>query len=95
MLEVGGDPNFLKKPISPKHGGQHRPKHLDRDLPLVLQVLGQIHRGHPSRAEFALEAVSVGKGGGQALQGLSQVRSRMMGYGRPELFWYARSAKDG
>ena len=74
---------------------QVRSKDLDRHLAVVLEVLGQIDRGHATGPELALDLVAVSQGGGQALQGLSQVRSRMMGYGRPELFWYARSAKDG
>src|SRR4051794_16034133 len=38
-----------------------RTKHLDGDLSLVLQVLGEIHGRHPARANLALDRVPLGE----------------------------------
>src|SRR4029077_8234455 len=51
----------------------HRPRvaeqlgqqHLERDLTTVLEILGQIDRGHAPTSELALERVSVAQVGGQ------------------------------
>jgi hypothetical protein len=37
-------------------------QHLEGDGPVVLQVVGEIHRRHAPAAELALEAVAVGEG---------------------------------
>ena len=34
---------------------------------MVLQVLGQVDRGHPARAELPLQVVTVSEGGGEAV----------------------------
>ena len=52
--------------LGAEHGGQFRLQHLDRDLAVVLQVLGEVHRGHAAGAELALDAVAVGESDRQA-----------------------------
>ena len=47
----------------PMVGGQLRPQHLHRDLAVVLEVLGEVDRGHAPLAQLPLEAVAVGEGG--------------------------------
>ena len=37
----------------------------ERDQAIVLEVLGQIHRGHPAGAELPLDSVPVGQGHGK------------------------------
>jgi hypothetical protein len=39
----------------------------------VLQILGEVDDRHPSRAELALEVVSVGKGGAKPREDVGQV----------------------
>ena len=46
-------------------GGKLRSQELDRDLAGVLEVLGEIHRGHAALAQLPLEAVAVGEGGSE------------------------------
>ena len=43
---------------------------LDRDLPVVLFVVREIHGGHAARAELALEAVAAGERGGLRIRRL-------------------------
>jgi hypothetical protein len=42
-------------------------KDLDGDIALVLEVVGQVHRGHAALPKLALEAVATAKGGGEAV----------------------------
>jgi hypothetical protein len=57
----GGD--LLDKPFGAEDGGEFGLEDLERDLTLVLQVLGQIDGGHPALPELALDPVAVGDGG--------------------------------
>ena len=69
MLQRRGGLDFLDEPVGAEHGGEFGLQDLDRDLAIVLEVLGEVHRGHAARAQLALEAVAVGEGGGQASDG--------------------------
>ena len=68
MLEVGGGGDFLDEPLGAEHGGEFRPQHLDRDLALVLEILGEVDRGHTARTDFPLDGVPVGEGGGETVE---------------------------
>ena len=52
-----------RKRSVPSDGGELRAQHLDGDLAVVLQVLGEVHRGHAALAQLALDAVAVGQSG--------------------------------
>ena len=51
---------------APMRGGELGPEHLDGDLAVVLEVVGEVDRGHAARAELALDAVAVREGGAQS-----------------------------
>ena len=38
-------------------------------LRIVLEVLGEVHRGHAAGAELALDAVAVGEGEAETIEG--------------------------
>ncbi len=44
-----------------QHGRQLGLQDLERDLAIVLEVLGEVHRGHAALAQFPLDAVAVGE----------------------------------
>src|SRR5437899_1751024 len=44
---------------------------LDGDFALVLQILGEIDRGHSAAAELAFDGVAVGEGRGEAREDLT------------------------
>ena len=67
MLELGGGLDLVDEPLGAEHGGELGLEHLDRDLSVVPQVLGEVDRRHAARAELALDAVAVGEGGREAL----------------------------
>ncbi len=62
MLEPGGDLDLGEEAIAANHGAQLGMEDLDGDLAAVLQVFGEIHRGHAALAQLAVEAVTIGEG---------------------------------
>ena len=71
MLQRGGGPDLGDEPLGADGGGQLRLEDLDRDLPIVLQVLGEEHRGHPSFAQLAFDPVTIGEERGEPLGDVS------------------------
>ena len=65
VLQVGGDSYLAEKPIPTQRGGQLGPDHLDGDLAIVLQIMGQPDSGHTPAPEFALEHVPIAQGVGE------------------------------
>ncbi len=61
VLQVGGGPDLTEKSLGADHRGQFGAQHVDRDLAVVLEVLGQIHRGHATLPELTLEGVAIGE----------------------------------
>ena len=62
MVQVRGDLDLLQEPLGSEGGRKLRPKDLHRDLPLVLQILGEINSRHTTGADFSLDGVAVGEG---------------------------------
>ena len=62
MLQVGGRLDLGQEALGADHGGELGPQHLERDLAVVPQVVGEVDRRHAAGAELALEAVAVGQG---------------------------------
>ena len=58
MLEVRRGLDLAEEPLGPDHGGEFGAKDLERDLPVVLQVVREVHGGHAAGAEFPLDTVS-------------------------------------
>jgi hypothetical protein len=50
MLEVGGGADLLEEPVGSDDGGEVGPQHLERDLAVVPEVLGQADGGHAALA---------------------------------------------
>ena len=59
MLQVGGDLDLAEKSLWPDRCGQRGMEHLDRDLPVMLEVFGEVDRPHAAVAELALEPVAL------------------------------------
>ena len=68
MLQVGRGLDLGQEPLGADHGGELGAEHLERDLAVVAEVLGQVDGGHAAGAELALEAVAVGEGGLEAAE---------------------------
>ena len=65
MLKARGERDFLEESLGAQHGRELGVQHLHRDFALVAHVFGQVDRRHAARAKLALEAVTVGEGGGE------------------------------
>lgn len=68
MLEVRGRLDLREEALAPDDGSELGPEHLDGDLPIVLPVIGQVHRGHSALAELAIDVVPIGQCRDQALR---------------------------
>ena len=65
MLQAGRDPDLLEEPFRSEGGEQLAAEHLERDRPVVPEIVRQPHRRHSAPAELALDPVAVGQGGGE------------------------------
>jgi len=65
VLEIGGGADLGQEAFGAHHGRQLGLEDLEGHLPVVAQVLRQVHRGHAALAELALDAVAAGKGRGK------------------------------
>ena len=68
VLEIRSHLDLVKEPFGTKDSGQLRPQHLHRHLPLVSQILRQMHGRHSAPGDFSLDAVFGREGGGQAVR---------------------------
>ena len=69
MLERRGGLDLHHEALGAEHG-QLGLEDLERDLAIVLEVLRQVHGGHATLAELALEEIAVGEGQLQAFPGI-------------------------
>ena len=60
--------DLTQEALGADDGGQLGAEDLDGDLAVVLEVLGEVDRGHAALAQLALEAVAVGEGGTQGVR---------------------------
>jgi hypothetical protein len=61
VLQGGDGLDLTEEPLGADHGGQLGLQDLDGDVAVMLEVFGQIDRGHPTLPELPLDAVAVGK----------------------------------
>ena len=73
MLEPGGDADLAGEAVRAEGRGELGAEHLDGDLAVVLEVVGQVDGGHPALSEFALDPVSRAEG---TLKLVAQVAGR-------------------
>ena len=66
MLEVRRDLDLAEEPFGPDDGTQFRLQDLQGHLPVVLEVLRQVHGGHTALAEHSLDLVAAFQGDVQA-----------------------------
>jgi len=66
VVEAGSEPDLPEKSPPPQRFGELGMEHLERDVAVVLDVVGEVDRGHPSRPELALDTITVGEGRSEA-----------------------------
>ncbi len=62
MLQAGGGLDLAEEALAADDGRELGVEDLDGDLAAVLQVLGEVDRGHAALAELALDAIAVAQG---------------------------------
>ncbi len=68
MLQAGGDPDLLEESLRSERGGELGAQDLERDGPIVPEIVGEVDHGHAAAAELALDALPVGKSATQAVR---------------------------
>ena len=74
MIEPRADADLVQEPLAAEHGGELRTQHLEGDVALVLEVMGEKNRCHPARADLALDAIAVRQHRGQPRAHLAHER---------------------
>jgi hypothetical protein len=72
MIQRCGELDLAQEPLRPEPRCDIRPQHLDGDRAVVLEVAGQVHRGHASATELTLDGVSVDQGLPELFEEVSQ-----------------------
>ena len=68
MTETGGGLDLAQEPFWAERSGDLWLEDFDGDLPMMLEVLGQVDRGHSAATELALDGIAIGDIGTQARQ---------------------------
>ena len=66
VVEPGGDLDLGEEPLGAEDGAELGAQDLERDFAIVLEVGGEVDRGHAAGAELALDAVAFFQGVGEA-----------------------------
>ena len=61
MLQPRGRTDLAQEPLATERRAEVGMQHLDGDIAIVLEIMGEIHGGHAARAEFAFDAVVAGE----------------------------------
>jgi hypothetical protein len=72
MLEPGSSADFPEEPLSAERRGELGVQQLERNLPIVAEILGEPDSRHPATAELALEPVAVAQGFAERRLGVGQ-----------------------
>ncbi len=67
--------DLAQEPVGPDGGSQFGTQHLERDLAVVLQVLGEVDEGHATGADFPLDRVPVPQGCSEQLERVNPSRN--------------------
>jgi hypothetical protein len=80
----------VEKPLGADDRRELGPEHLERDLPVVAEVVGEEHRGHPALSQVAVEPVSIGECRGEPFQSRCHRRLRV----RSKASWLAGRERE-
>jgi hypothetical protein len=68
MTQVGSEIDLATESLRAEGEAHFGEEHFDRDLPVVLEILGEIYRGHRPVTDLTLDLVAVRNGGFQAFE---------------------------
>lgn len=78
MPELGRGMDLGEEALGAHHEAELRPEHLEGHFATVLEIAGEVHRGHPALAQLPLEAVAVGESVPKLVR---RIRQRMVSKG--------------
>jgi hypothetical protein len=78
MLQAGGDPDLLEESLRSERGGELGAQNLERDGPIVPEVVSEVDHGHAAASELALDAIPIGQGGREESGCVGQGGNRRM-----------------
>ena len=61
MLQAGGKADLAEETLGTESRRKLGAQHLERHRPVVTEVVRQVHRGHPTPPELAVEPVVIGE----------------------------------
>ena len=70
VLEIGGELDLSQEALGADDGGELGPQQLERDPPVVPEILGQVDGRHAAGADLAFDPVAVRQGPLQAAEDL-------------------------
>jgi hypothetical protein len=62
MLQPSGESDLSEKPVAAEAHGELGMQSLERDRPVVSQVMREVHRRHAASTQLALNRVAVAQG---------------------------------
>ena len=95
MLRSGGGLDLDHEAVGAEHGHQLRLEDLDGHVAVVLEIVGQVDGGHPTRAELALDAVAVGEACPERVQTHTLAPARKRAEACPERSRRGAAARRG
>ena len=72
VVELGRYLDFPEESLGSQCGSELRPKNFDGQPTVMLQIMGEIDRGHAATPELALDRVLVAQGGSEPREVVSQ-----------------------
>jgi hypothetical protein len=76
--------DLTKEPLGAKGGGELGPERFQGNGAVVLEIMGQLDRGHPAPSELAVHAVTLGQG---SVQPIELVTHLLLPYRRMKLHY--------
>jgi hypothetical protein len=68
VLQPGGEADLPLEPFEAEGGGEAGVEHLERDRPVVLEIVRQVDRGHAAAADLPAQLVAAGERKTKALR---------------------------
>lgn len=75
MLQSGAEPDLVEETLWAERRSQLGSEDLERDRPVVAEIVCQVDRSHSTAAQLALETVGLGQRGLETGQQVGQTRS--------------------
>jgi hypothetical protein len=68
VIQTPRDVYLTQEALAAQHCAEFRPQQLERHLPMMLEILGQVHDGHATATELLFYTVAVSEGSLEAVQ---------------------------